>query len=305
MKNRMIDWIKKNKLVTLIIIILILFIAKDLFSDSVLRLTPWSQTSLEPISKSAVTEEALTSSVGRGGIGIIPSTDYTPTETEDRLVVQESNLSLVVMDVRETSDQIVDQAKSVGGYMVNTSLTNPEEAPFATVTVRVPADKLREVLDDFRGLAVKVTSENIRGTDVTDEYVDLESRLETLGKTKTKFEEILNKATEIQDILEVQRQLTYLQDQIDSLKGRQEYLEQTAKLAKVTVYLSTDEYALPYKPTETFRPKVVFKLAVRSLVNVLRSFAKTLIWIGVYAVIWVPVGAIVFFVWQWWKKRTS
>lgn len=305
MKNRMIDWIKKNKIITLVIIILLLFIAKDFFSDSVLRLTSLRQNPLEPISKSAVTEEALMSSVGRGGIGIIPEADYAPTETEDRLVVQESNLSLVVMNVREISDRIVDQVKNVGGYMVNTSLTNPEEAPFATVTVRVPADKLREVLDYFRGLAVKVTSENIRGTDVTDEYVDIESRLETLEKTKTKFEEIMNEAIEIQDILEVQRQLTYLQDQIDSLKGRQEYLEQTAKLAKITVYLSTDEYALPYKPTEAFRPKVVFKLAVRSLVNILRSFAKALIWIGVYAVIWVPVGAIFFFAWQWWKKKTS
>ena len=148
-----------------------------------------------------------------------------------------------------------------------------------------------------------MTSERILGTDVTDEYVDIEARLVTLEKTKDKFEEILEIATEVQDILNVQRQLIYVQDQIDVLKGRQEYLEQTAKLSKVTVYLSTDEYALPYAPTEAFRPRVIFKLAVRSLVRALRSVARALIWIGVYAVVLIPLGLIVFFIWKWWKKK--
>ncbi|KPJ70501.1 hypothetical protein AMJ51_01675 [Microgenomates bacterium DG_75] len=121
-------------------------------------------------------------------------------------------------------------------------MTSPEEAPFATVIVRVPADNFRATLDFFRSLAVKVTSERILGTDVTDEYVDIEARLATLEKTKVKFEEIMEKATEVQDILNVQREIIRLQDQIDALKGRQKYLEQTAKLAKITAYLSTDEY---------------------------------------------------------------
>ena len=115
---------------------------------------------------------------------------------------------------------------------------------------------------------------------------------------------MLDRATKVQDILSVQRELIRLQDQIDTLKGRQKYLEQTAKLAKITVYLSTDEYALPYAPSETFRPAVIFKLAVRSLVRTLRSVAQALIWIGVYAIVWVPAGIIIFFIWKWWKRRT-
>jgi len=295
----MISWIKQNKVITLLIIIFLLFLAKDyLFGSTLFQL----RAPQEDLMYKEVGEYA-TSALPKAGGGIIPGREAAPVESEDRLVVEESSMSLVVKSVREVSDKIIDHSKSVGGYMVSSSMTNPEEAPFATVIVRVPADNFRAVLDHFRSLAVKVTSERILGTDVTDEYVDLEARLATLEKTKAKFEEIMEKATVVQDILEVQRQLVYIQDQIDNLKGRQQYLEQTAKLAKITVYLSTDEYALPYAPSETFRPAVIFKLAVRSLVGALRGLAKALIWIGVYAVIWVPAGIIIYFGRKWWKKR--
>jgi hypothetical protein len=300
--TKIVNWLKKNKLLVLIILFLLFLVAKDYLPRWRASL-PISQVAKEK--SVTVGEVGLTPSMDQSGLSLLPppTNEYAPTETENRLVVTESTLSLVVNDVRKTSDQIIAQAKSLNGYMVNTTLTNPEEAPFATVTVRVPSENLRDALDYFRSLAIKVTSENIQGTDVTDEYVDVEARIATLEKTKSKFEEILDKATVIQDLLNVQRQLVYIQDQIDSLKGRQKYLEQTAKLAKITVYLSTDEYALPYAPTEAFRPKVIFKLAVRSLVNTLRSFAKALIWLGVYAVIWVPLGAIIFFVWRRLKKK--
>jgi hypothetical protein len=72
-------------------------------------------------------------------------------------------------------------------------------------------------------------------------------------------------------------------------------LEKTAKLAKITLYLSTDEYVLPYAPTTPFRPEVIFKQAVRSLVGTLRGLVRLGIWLGVYSVIIVPVGLMIWF----------
>jgi hypothetical protein len=294
-----VDWIRKNKLATILVIILLYFLFRDYFPVFSLK----SATREEAVVAPAVGESISVGKLGTADFGISPLREAPPVAQEERLVIEESSLSLVVADVRGVADKIVDKANEVGGFMVSTSLTRPEEAPFATVVVRVPADKFRETIDYFRDLAIKVSSENILGTDVTAEYVDLEARLETLGKTKAKFEEILAKATAIQDILQVEQQLVNLQDQIDSLKGRQKYLEQTAKLAKITAYLSTDEYALPYVPAKPFRPGVIFKLAVRSLVNNLRSLATAVIWVGVYAVIWLPVLLVLIFVSKWWQKK--
>lgn len=296
------DWIKKNKLTSLLILFVLLLVFKEFFLGFGGLISTTRKVSLQPAIEAPMGGVEEPSLLREGGF-IPPSPEYPPTEKEERLVVEESSMSLVVSKVRETTDKIIDHAKEVGGFMVSSSLTRPEEAPFATVVVRVPSEKFREVLDYFRSLAIKVSSENILGTDVTAEYVDIEARLATLEKTKAKFESILDQATRVEDILQVQREITYLQDQIDALKGRQKYLTQTAKLAKITVWLSTDEYALPYVPAKPFRPGVIFKLAVRSLVQTLRGLAKLIIWVGVYAVVWLPVALAVFFLRRWRKRR--
>jgi hypothetical protein len=98
------------------------------------------------------------------------------------------------------------------------------------------------------------------------------------------------KAEKIEDLLNVQRELINLQSQIDSLKGQQQYYEKNAEMAKLTIYLSTDELALPYAPSESWRPQVIFKQAVRSLVTSLRKVGTAIIWLAVYSVVWIPVG---------------
>ncbi|PIR91397.1 hypothetical protein COU02_00420 [bacterium (Candidatus Gribaldobacteria) CG10_big_fil_rev_8_21_14_0_10_37_46] len=283
----MIPWIKKN-LLTIILTLVVVFLLVRNF-----RVQPLLQTVSFSSLDSSV---ALKSAVGRGGAEIMPINEVPPTTNPSRMVVLESNMSLVVKNVKGSVDKLIEKAKAVGGYMISSSLSQPEEAPFATVSLRIPAKDLKTTLDYFRSLSIKVFSENLTGYDVTDRYTDIEARLATLNQTKAKFEEILRSAVKIQDILEVQRQIISLQDQIDSLKGQQLYLEKTAELSRVTVYLSTDEFALPYAPATPFKPATIFKLAVRALVSVLRFFVKALIWVVVFSVLWLPILLVIYFV---------
>jgi len=278
--QKIIGWIKQNKLAAFLLVLVIGYLLFKNFLPPIYRLFSFRQIPS-----------------GQGLVGIIPPPQpgYAPApEVEDRLVIQESTLSLLVKKVTETQKAINEKVKQLGGYMVNSSVTHPEETETATgsITVRVPQERLDEALDYFRNVAVKVVSENLVGRDVTDEYVDIEARLATLLKTKVKFEEILEKAEKVDDILRVQRELVSLQTQIDNLKGRQNYLEKSAQMSKVTVYLATDELSLPYAPSLAWRPQVVFKRAVRSLVSTARKLGTTLIWLGVYAVIWVPISVV-------------
>lgn len=215
-----------------------------------------------------------------------------PTDTTDRLVVRDTFLSLQVKDVGVVINRIETISREKGGFLVDSSLSKPEGAASGSITVRVPENRRQEAMDEFRGLAVKTVSERVMGTDVTDQFVDNEARLAVLNMTKAKFEDILGKAEKVQDLLTVQRELINLQEQIDSLVGQQKYLEQTAKLTKITVYLSTDDLALPYTPDSSWRPAVVFKQAVRSLMVALRRGGGLVIWLGVYSVVWVPIVGV-------------
>lgn len=286
----LVTWIKQNKLAFALSLAAIYVLIQNqlphLFGSSRL-----SETSSAPML--AMTEPApmglAADRVSKNTI--LPEADYAPSDSQNRLILLDTTISLVVADVGETINSVLSLAQDNGGFLVNSNLSNPEGAASGTITIRVPETKRQSLLSAIKALGLKTVSEYISGRDVTDEYVDLEARLSTLNQTKAKFEQILNSAINIQDLLEVQRELINLQSQIDSLKGRQQYLEQSAQLAKITIYLSTDEFSLPYTPTETWRPEVIFKQAVRSMITSLRRLGTALIWMVVYLPVWGPILA--------------
>jgi hypothetical protein len=292
------NWIKSHKLVVGLLVVIAFFLLKDNFLiPSFKTISSTGSYGYNTRSLSSVQLPEVDTVMP-----LLESSSKTYNGT-NRIVIQESNMSLLVTDVRDSGDKILTFAKNNGGYMVQTSYTRPTESPFAYITIRIPANKLDQALSYFRSLAVKVTNENLIGTDVTQEYTDIEARLTTLRKTQAKFEDILDKAISVQDILTVQRELINLQDQIDSLIGQQKAMGKNAELTKITIYLSTDELALPYTPDNAFRPGVVFKYAVRSLLNTLRIGAEALIWIAVYSPVIIIVILIYIFLKRWTKKR--
>ena len=307
--RKIIEWIKTHKLATILVIVVVYLLLRGSF--------------VRPLSLSRKVQRTAPGSSFGGAAGLSPGGPVvnlrpgvsleapelsfkedvaTTVPAGERLVITNSNISLLVEDVRQVGDRIVDYAVSQGGFMVSTSYNRPTESPFATITVRVPSAKFDEGMDFFRSLAIKVTNENLVGTDVTEEFIDIEARIATLEKTKAKFEEILERAEKVDEILRVQREIINMQTQIDALKGRRDALEKNAELSKITVYLSTDELALPYTPDKTFRPGVVFKLAVRGLLNTLRIIGSAAIWVGVYSVVWAP-ALIIIFVYRKWRRR--
>ena len=301
--GKILNWIKTNKLLTALLIIVLYFghaFFVSTYGPNLLSLdTPLStRNRLAPAGEFGTVGELAPA------IGIVPPPDYLEpiSDAEERLVIQESNLSLLVEDVRAVGDSVVSYAREQGGFMVLSSYSRPEESPFATITIRVPSDRFDQTLEFLRGQAIKVTNENLVGEDVTAQYTNIGARIETLETTKAKFEDLLDQTSNIDQLLRIQREIIGLQTQIDSLIGRQDALEKNAQFTKITVYLSTDELALPYTPEQTFRPAVIFKLAVRSLINSLRAVASAAIWVGVYAIIWAPLlaGYILF---RRWKKQ--
>ena len=284
-------WMKSNKLTTLLILIILYFV----FQRYSVR--PLSRIKIEgplPFNQGPVYEESAME-YGAPTIGkFIPPNpgNYTPTDNYNRLVIQNADMSLQVKNVRSTVEEILNQVKAVGGFMINSTLSSAEDAPNANLTVRVPSARFPQVLNFLRKNSIKVVYENLFGEDVTDQYEDINAKLATLNKTKVRIEALFDQAVEVSDLLRLQQEIINIESQIDSYKGRQNYLEKNAQLAKITINLSTDEFSLPYAPSETWRPEVIFKTAVRSLVGLLRNLATAVIWLTVYSIVIIPVVLI-------------
>lgn len=285
-----VNFIKQNKLATLLLLAVLYLLFNR--SNTVI---PMPLTAPSFMEKSGV---AISGSGVANNMMAVSDTyrqSPPPTDAKNRMVISESNLSLQVEDVAKSLTDIRQFTTGIGGYMVESNLNRPEEAASGVIVVRVPVKKMDEALNYYKGLAIKVVSENLNGTDVTDQYVDNGARLAILEKNKARFDEIMMKAVNVDEILRVQQEIFNIQSQIDSIKGQQLYLSKNAEMVRITIYLATDELALPYTPDQQWRPAVVFKEAVRGLLSSAYKLGTALIWIAVYSVIWVPVLLVILF----------
>lgn len=211
----------------------------------------------------------------------------------DRLIIKTGELSMVVKDVKVGLANIGNYAEKNGGFVVSSDLSKEGVAPYGEIVVRIPSDIFDKGLAQLKGLG-EVKSEKINGQDVTEEYVDLTSQLKNLQATEVQFLAIMRQAVKIQDILDVQNELTNVRGQIESIQGRMKYLEQSSKLSTLTFYLSTDPDVLPTVDAQNqWKPWGEVKAAARGLLEVGKGLVSIIIWLVIYIPLWIVLGLIV------------
>lgn len=211
--------------------------------------------------------------VGGGGAGL-----NQQALQQQRLIIRTADISLVVIDTRETIDAISQMTDGMGGFVVNSNTyAAGEGALYGDITVRVPADRFDQALDQLRGMAVRVERESISGEDVTEEYVDLQARLESLKTAEQRLLDIMANAQNTSDLLEAEAQLTSRQAEIESIQGRIQYLEQSAAMSRISVNLTPDVVAQPVEVG--WRPLSTVRRAFDALLKALTGIVDALIFI--------------------------
>ena len=169
--------------------------------------------------------------------GVLPS-----LPAQQRIIVRTVDLRLTVSDVAAAVDAVAALAVASGGWVVNSDRSARHGG---SIAIRVPAETLDDTIRRLRELALKVESETSASQDVTDEYVDLQSRLTGLRAAETRLLELMAQAASVKDALSVQSELSNLQTQIERIEGRLKYLEQTAAYSLVKVALQVPPADLP------------------------------------------------------------
>ena len=171
---------------------------------------------------------------------------------QTRIVVHTARMSLVVQDVTHAINRITDVASDLGGWVVNSERTSKHSG---TIAIRVPAELLNDAIFQIEGLALDVESRALTSEDVTDEYVDSESRLASMRVAEERLLSFLDRALNVEDALRVQNELAALQLQIESIQGRLNFLSQTAaySLIEVSLRLAPGTVAVDAGPDPSFR----------------------------------------------------
>lgn len=224
--------------------------------------------------------------------GVLPPTAI------DRMIIRTGDMSLVVDDVVHARDEIARLAEGLDGHVVSTWISGEEHWMRGLITIRVPYDKFEQALAEFRDLAVRVTSESTSSRDVTEEYIDLESRLRNAEATEEQFLALLEKAETVEDILRIYDSLSRVRREIDQIKGRMHYLERTVAMSLISVHLN---------PAVIDRPLVrAGWSAMEGLTSAVRGLVITGQWLGtmaIWLIIFIPVWGIPLGIICYWRRR--
>ncbi|MBO7583642.1 MAG: DUF4349 domain-containing protein [Treponema sp.] len=152
-------------------------------------------------------------------------------EEYERKLIRTGNVSLEVQTISDAEDKIAAWAKSLGGYVTNAN-TWQYGAGF---TVRIPAERFDEAMSQVGDFG-RVTNRSVNSQDVSDNYYDMQSRLETKYILRDKLQSYLNQAKDIKDLLEIERQLNSVIEEIESTESRFKRL--SGQIDYSTIYIN-------------------------------------------------------------------
>ena len=237
-----------------------------------------------------------------GQPGPAGSPGQSGAEPIERKIVTNVDLNVRVVDVNKAMEAVTQLVETTGGFVVSVTRSEDDFESYAFMSFRVPSNNLEVTLSRLRDLSERVERENRSSQDVTTEFVDVEARLGNLRAAEQQLMVLFERSGKVSDVLEVQRELTNVRGQIESLQGRLNYLSQTTATSLVSVWFhpTTDPAPIAdpaWSPSETVRS------ATRGLASFGRWFVDVVITIAIFSPVWVPIVLIILGLVLWDQRR--
>lgn len=142
--------------------------------------------------------------------------------------------------------KITKIAESSGGYVSSTESYSNAEGKITSgrILIRIPSEKFDISINEIKKIG-ELKSINISGQDVTQEYVDLESRLKNYEAQEKVLLDLMNKSTSVKDSIEVQKELSNVQGEIEVIKGRMNYLNNMVSFSTIEITIAEPNVAPP------------------------------------------------------------
>ena len=230
-----------------------------------------------------------------------------PAPEGGRMVVKTASLDLEIEDYDDWIGLVQAKVEGYEGYIVDSSTRQARgNARRGHVQLRVPQGRFPAMLGELRDSARKVEGQQQGGEDVTEEFYDVEARLENNRRTERRFREILLDAKKVEDILAVERELARVRQTIERLEGRRRFLQDRVALATVTV-----NWHEPYPAVSTPGGDGFWSIVGEGFGRGLRDFAYTMRGVIAFAIGSVPLVAFIGFLgwlllrWVRWRRGRS
>ena len=180
-------------------------------------------------------------------------------------IIKDGNISVKTNDINASKKGINDLLKKLNAYFESEDLQNNDQSISYNLKIRMPAENFEKLISTLENGEDEIKSKSIQARDVTEEYVDIETRLKNKREYLKKYKELLFKASTIKDILAIEENVRTLHEEIESKEGRLKYLNDQISFSTLNLNI--------YKEKEfVYKPQIQDKFSERVKTSLSRGW---------------------------------
>ncbi|MBX2875643.1 MAG: DUF4349 domain-containing protein [Saprospiraceae bacterium] len=168
------------------------------------------------------------------------------TVSTQRKVIKTADFGIKVKQVEQSTKRIEEMVAAHEGFMSALNMTNSTYRITNQLTIRVPANRFEELMTAIEAESIYTDYRRINAKDVTEEYLDIETRLNTKKQVRDRYVAILrDKAKTVEEVLKAEEAIRVIQEEIESREGRLNYLKNRVSLSTINLEIYQE---VPYTP---------------------------------------------------------
>ncbi len=172
-------------------------------------------------------------------------------------IIKDGNISVKTQDIYLSKKGIDDLLKKLSAYYEREDLDNNDQKISYDLKIRVPSENFEKLISNIENGKDEVKSKSIQARDITEEYVDIETRLTNKREYLKRYKELLSKASTVKDILAIEENIRTLQEEIESKEGRLNYLSDQVEFSTLEINLYKEkEFTYKAQPQDKFSERV-------------------------------------------------
>lgn len=216
-----------------------------------------------------------------------PDTGDMIDNVQNQMMIYNANISLRTKDYDTFYQQLEQHMDKQKAYIVEANVNRQEQGQRnAHIRLRVPQENFQAFIDELGSYSDNIDSRNISGRDVTEEYVDLESRLTAKEKIEERLLAFMDEAEKTEDLIKISQDLERVQEEIEVIQGKMKYLENQSDFSTITLNITETKVNVPGLNEEELNTWEKTKQAFVQSLNGLTQFAS---WIMVVLIGYSPV----------------
>ena len=266
----------------------------------------FSASNLDAVQEESMPTLMMQKSISRGISMPVPIENkaFAVVSDAERKIIKNASLTIEVDDTEITKDLVEEKVKELGGAITNMNSYEVRPGVLAyNLTLRVPSDKLEVALENIASLGIK-KNESFNSRDITEQYLDTANQIKNLEARRDRLRELMKfKTDNLNDVLQIDRELSSVQNQIENLQRTQKRRDTDVAYSIINLNIQPKPQIGDFSSPAEWNLERTWKEAVNDLIHSLQNLAKKAIQIIVYAPIWLPILIILWLIQKAIRRR--